>query len=88
MEFERRTREDRTAKRAQVGVAARSDKVRTYNFPQNRITDHRINEDIFDIIEFMKGKGDKLLALVIKLEKQRRSELIEQMKTALHKNMS
>jgi len=88
MEFDRRKKEEKDTKKLQIGIAARSDKIRTYNFPQNRITDHRLSENIFDINDFMKGNAEKLLSLITKLEKQRRNNLIQQMKDYLEKNMS
>ena len=52
--------------RSQVGSADRSEKIRTYNFPQNRVTDHRIKFTIYNLSEFMEGRivamTDKLLA--------------------------
>jgi len=49
-------------RRAQVGTGDRSQKVRTYNFPQNRVTDHRIHYSAHDLAEVMNGKLDDLIA--------------------------
>jgi len=87
MEYNRRKKEEKSTKKLQIGIAARSDKLRTYNFLQNKITDHRLNESIYDINDFMKG-NDKLFSLVTKLEQQRRQQLIQQIKNALEINIT
>lgn len=48
-------------RRVQIGSGDRSEKIRTYNFPQNRLTDHRINFTIYTLSRFMEGEIDGLL---------------------------
>lgn len=65
-EEEARISDDR---RAQVGRGERSEKVRTYNFPQGRVTDHRIGLTLHKLDEVLKGNLDKLIdALAQRLE--------------------
>lgn len=51
-------------RKAQVGRAERSEKIRTYNFPQDRVTDHRIRENFSGIELIMEGRLEKLLSAV------------------------
>ncbi len=51
-------------RRAQVGTGDRSEKIRTYNFPQNRVTDHRIHHTVHNISEVMDGGLDDLIMAV------------------------
>jgi peptide chain release factor 1 len=45
-------------RKSMVGSGDRSDRIRTYNFPQNRVTDHRINKDIYDLPRILGGELD------------------------------
>jgi len=49
------------ARKLQVGSGDRSERIRTYNFPQGRITDHRINLTLYKLADVMDGKLDELL---------------------------
>ncbi|MBW1980022.1 MAG: peptide chain release factor 1 [Deltaproteobacteria bacterium] len=53
-----KTAQDR---RNQVGTGDRSERVRTYNFPQNRVTDHRINLTLYKLSEILQGELDNLI---------------------------
>ena len=65
-------------RRAQIGTGERAEKIRTYNFPQNRVTDHRINYTMYNLEAFMNGEMDELLDALIAENKKK---LLEQ-KTA------
>ncbi len=59
---ERKSREERSSERkAQVGSGDRSERIRTYNFPQERITDHRLGLTIYKLSSVMDGNLDELL---------------------------
>jgi peptide chain release factor 1 len=44
-----------------VGSGDRSERIRTYNFPQNRVTDHRINLTLYKLEEIMEGALDQVI---------------------------
>jgi peptide chain release factor 1 len=66
-EMELRKQQDAIAKdrRSQVGSGDRSEKIRTYNFPQNRITDHRVNFTTHRLVEVLNGDLSEVLENVV-----------------------
>lgn len=61
IEEQKRTREIGTARQA-IGRAMRAEKIRTYNFPQNRVTDHRIHESWYDLENIVNGYMDTVIS--------------------------
>lgn len=57
-----RDEEAGAARRAKIGTGDRSEKIRTYNYPQNRVTDHRIGLTITQLDRIMEGKLDGIIA--------------------------
>ncbi len=64
-------REEAAARKAQVGTGERSEKIRTYNFPQNRVTDHRIDLSIHNIPAVMEGDLDRFIDALVAEERRR-----------------
>lgn len=65
LEEEKRTRELGEARLAQMGSGDRSDKIRTYNFPQDRVTDHRIGKNFSNLPTIMDGALDPIIDALI-----------------------
>jgi peptide chain release factor 1 len=68
-ELERRASEDSAARKVQVRSVDRSEKIRTYNFPQNRVTDHRVKVSVHNVPGVMEGQllDEFIDALITKL---------------------
>jgi len=52
-------------RKSKIGTGDRSEKIRTYNYPQNRVTDHRINYSVMDLEAVMDGKMDSIIEMLI-----------------------
>ncbi|MGF7146102.1 peptide chain release factor 1 [Anaerotaenia torta] len=65
LELEKSRSAEAEARKSQVGTGDRSEKIRTYNFPQGRVTDHRINLTIYQIDKVMDGDLDMLIDSLI-----------------------
>ena len=64
-------------RRAQIGRGNRNERIRTYNYPQGRVTDHRINLSLYNLEEIMEGNLDELINALIEAEQQERLEMLE-----------
>lgn len=74
--LEKRTQEAHEARasqrKLQVGSGDRSERIRTYNFPQNRVTDHRINLTLHKLDQTVQGDLDELVAALLKFDRDER----------------
>jgi peptide chain release factor 1 len=79
IELTKQRESDSAARRSMVGAGDRSDKVRTYNFPQNRVTDHRIGLDLSNLPGVLDGNLDRLIdALITTDQAERLRHLVEE----------
>ena len=72
-EQERQQSAQAHSRRLQVGSGERSERIRTYNFPQGRVTDHRINLTLYKLAQIMDGQLDELIAA---LQQEYQAELL------------
>ncbi len=76
--YERKKMEEIAKERKeQVGTGERSEKIRTYNFPQNRVTDHRINLTLYKLQDILDGKLDEIIDALRARELEERLKLAE-----------
>jgi len=71
--FESKKRAQRDSQRkTMIGSGDRSQKIRTYNYPQNRVTDHRINLSLYSLDKIMAGDMGQIIAALKDYDKQQR----------------
>src|SRR5664280_1855836 len=64
-----RTRSRRSTQRSdQIGSGDRSERIRTYNFPQNRLTDHRVGLSLYNLPQIMEGRIDDVIIALQKAD--------------------
>lgn len=71
-EQERIAKEHGEMRRGQVGTGDRSEKIRTYNYPQSRITDHRIGHTVHNLLLFMDGDLEEMIDALVQEEQARK----------------
>ncbi|WP_105300376.1 peptide chain release factor 1 [Anaerococcus marasmi] len=76
LEEEKRNKEIADNRKSQVGTGDRSERIRTYNFPQGRITDHRINKTIYQLDDFLNGNVGEMIDSLIAEDQTRKLEKI------------
>ncbi len=77
IEEARRRAEQDAARRSQVGTGERSEKIRTYNFPQSRVTDHRINKSVYNLPAVLDGELDDFIDELATREEAERLAALE-----------
>jgi len=78
-EREKRTSAEAATRKLQVGSGDRSERIRTYNFPQGRVTDHRINLTLYQLDQVMNGKlGDVIGPLQQEFQAEQLASITEQ----------
>ena len=76
MEVEKRRSEEASTRKSLIGSGDRSERIRTYNYPQGRVTDHRINLTLYKLGQIMDGDLDEILTA---LQNEHRAELLAAM---------
>jgi peptide chain release factor 1 len=72
LELQKQRAENSAARRSMIGAGDRSDKIRTYNFPQDRVTDHRIGMDLSNLPKVLDGELDRLIDALITTDQAER----------------
>lgn len=74
--LEEQQKEISADRRSQVGTGDRSERIRTYNFPQGRVTDHRINRTIYQLQDFLDGDIQEMIDALVTEDQVKKLELV------------
>lgn len=74
LELQKQEKELGTERRNKIGTGNRSEKIRTYNYPQNRVTDHRIGLTLMNLDKIMEGNLDEIIEALITEDQKRKME--------------
>lgn len=74
LQMKKVTEERHEQRKSLIGSGDRSQRIRTYNFPQNRLTDHRINLSLYSLDKIIMGEMDEVVSALKKHDKQQRLE--------------
>ena len=72
MALEEKEAKEGAERRSKIGTGDRAEKIRTYNYPQNRVTDHRINLTLMQLDRIMQGKMDELIDSLVNEDQRRK----------------
>jgi peptide chain release factor 1 len=78
MEEQKKQEEEAATRRSQIGSGERSEKIRTYNYPQNRVTDHRINVSSYNLSGVLDGDIDEFIDELTLVDEAEKLALIEE----------
>ena len=76
IEEQKRNKEISDNRKSQVGTGDRSERIRTYNYPQGRITDHRIGKTIYQLDDFLNGNIEEMIESLITEDQTRKLEKV------------
>lgn len=77
MELKRQEDELAAERKGQIGTAERSERIRTYNYPQNRVTDHRIGLTLYKLDQILDGDLDELIEALVMADQSERLKRLE-----------
>ncbi|MDO4778128.1 MAG: peptide chain release factor 1 [Tissierellia bacterium] len=78
LKLEEQQKELSADRKTQVGTGDRAEKIRTYNFPQGRVTDHRINLTIYQLDDFLNGEIGEMIEAIIREDQTKKLELSQE----------
>ena len=78
IEEQKKHAQEAATRRSQVGTGERSEKIRTYNYPQNRVTDHRINLSSYNLVGFLDGDIDEFIDELTLVDEAEKLAMVEE----------